>query len=396
MTEKLLITLTPTDYYFFGGEETFDDSSGTIRNYLVRSNPLPQQTALVGLLRHILLNNGRDIGDYSFRAEWPTNDFGDLQTISPIFLQKGEGDTRRFLLPATKLWLKNGQEITVAFQHAAGKGFTGNDLENVPTLEFFDSEKNKNVSYTAKERPGAYWTFLDDGTNVPAEFEWENNNPKTGRHNGGIFQSSLHIGIDKLSRMKPRSDAEKQSKPDDEAFYKQGFFCLAEDYRFAVVAEFDLAKDENPADFARMFNTTMSFGGENRSFIIRAEAWTDALRQKFEQQKAFPAHTDQRIVLTSDAFVDDPQQLLACCRFTAIGTKPFRNIRVNRTDYSARTFANLHRKKNPGLLHLFERGSVFFPKDGSAQKIIDLLTAPQHFREIGYNHFYTQNQPFTI
>ena len=45
-----------------------------------------------------------------------------------------------------------------------------------------------------------------------------------------------------MNRMKPRTEAEKDANPDDEAFYKQEFLRLREGFRFAVVAEIDSAR----------------------------------------------------------------------------------------------------------------------------------------------------------
>ncbi|RME92911.1 MAG: hypothetical protein D6772_16415, partial [Bacteroidetes bacterium] len=120
-TKQILLTLRPTDYYFFGGEQTFDDSQGT-RNYYVRSRHLPQQTAVVGLLRHMLLLAGADFGPSSFDPDFSADTtgrshqtFGRLHSVSPLFLQYKTASTRNFLLPAPKLSLENKAEIAVNY-----------------------------------------------------------------------------------------------------------------------------------------------------------------------------------------------------------------------------------------------------------------------------------------
>ena len=76
---KYLITLTPIDKFYFGGEtifkvssekkpenmtaedrelKTFDDTFGS---YIVKSNFLPQQTSLLGMLRFLILSNNGDL-----------------------------------------------------------------------------------------------------------------------------------------------------------------------------------------------------------------------------------------------------------------------------------------------------------------------------------------------
>jgi hypothetical protein len=52
--KTMYLSLKPTGAFFFGGENTFE-SRGKV-NYLVRSNPFPQQTGILGLLRHLLLD----------------------------------------------------------------------------------------------------------------------------------------------------------------------------------------------------------------------------------------------------------------------------------------------------------------------------------------------------
>ena len=53
------IKLRPLDKFFFGGEQNFD--GGKERNYLVHSAYFPQQTALLGLVRHMLLLNDTSV-----------------------------------------------------------------------------------------------------------------------------------------------------------------------------------------------------------------------------------------------------------------------------------------------------------------------------------------------
>lgn len=59
-TKSYFIEIMPAGYYFFGGERTFltvekDKYGQEITNYFATSNLLPQQTTLLGMLRHLLL-----------------------------------------------------------------------------------------------------------------------------------------------------------------------------------------------------------------------------------------------------------------------------------------------------------------------------------------------------
>lgn len=401
---KYLITLQPADYYFFGGENTFDTSrDDESRNYFVRSNLLPQQTALIGLVRHILFLNGLDFGPESFHhPDVPANDFGILKSISPLFLQQGTGTSRRFLLPASKLWLKNTAEIKVDFSEKSGEsGFVGAEFQPTPRLSFSNLEKKETEDYTSKEELGKFWMFSDSSEKLPTLFEKMEDEDDLKKDNSGIFISSQHIGIDKASRMKPRTTEQKDQNPDDEAFYKQEFFRLRDGFRFAFIAEFEGLPDTS------IFTTTMPFGGENRTFSIEAEEWTANLSAKIQPEKMYGSHGNGCIVLASDAFVESPGALLELCRFSVLGSQPFRSIRTPQEVYSSdlnaknEALSNLHRGKNPRLLHLLERGSVLFPKQntvdggkGFSEKIEELLKKPTHFRSIGYNYFYPNNLNF--
>lgn len=58
--ETYFVEIQPIGYYFFGGERTFntaqtDKYKKPIANYYAISNPYPQQTALLGLLRYTML-----------------------------------------------------------------------------------------------------------------------------------------------------------------------------------------------------------------------------------------------------------------------------------------------------------------------------------------------------
>jgi CRISPR-associated protein Cmr3 len=362
ITKKILLTLAPADYYFFGGENTFDTDTTGVRNYLVRSNRLPQQTALVGLIRHILLLNGKKIGKESFRAdlqEEVVQSFGALHGLSPLFLQESDGKTRQFLLPAPKTLLKNGAEIHVNLKKSIGKGRVSGHFRDVPQLFFEDPETKEEKTWTEKEHLGDYWISLSDGSKKLA---------------ADIFISSLHVGIDKGSRMKTNGN-------DDEAFYKQEFRRLASGYRFALVAEVDTSLDIS------IFNTAMPFGGENRTFSVCAENWTSELEQKWKPVNAY-SNCPDRIVLTSDAWVeDDGEALYDLCQLVISGAKPFRNIYIKKAEYSKQVFANLHHKKQ-ALTYLLERGSVLFPLPEKETEVMDLLSKPENFQNIGYNYFH--------
>ena len=106
------VRLIPYGKYFFGGESYADSTDRAF--YFQRSRMLPQQTSLLGLVRHQLLlqndkihfNKGADqlkdvqtaqtalmIGTQSFDPEDSSvNIYGIINQLSPVFLSKGKSE----------------------------------------------------------------------------------------------------------------------------------------------------------------------------------------------------------------------------------------------------------------------------------------------------------------
>lgn len=109
-TYKYLITFTPMEPYFFGGERTFGFGKESDRKppYYIVSEKNPSQPTLFGTLRYIILSQNNALFDqkdaakagelvgaesFSFQkaltyAEAPAQNFGIINCISPLFLIK--------------------------------------------------------------------------------------------------------------------------------------------------------------------------------------------------------------------------------------------------------------------------------------------------------------------
>lgn len=123
MVQEFLVTFRPLEPFAFGSERNFDfkyrDSKQepTFSTYFVTTNPMPEQTTVFGTLRYCLLEqqgliksnfdyNDEEkaamaalVGRESFRFEASEQDFGNIQSMSGIFLlKKGE----------------NGQEVVIS------------------------------------------------------------------------------------------------------------------------------------------------------------------------------------------------------------------------------------------------------------------------------------------
>ena len=106
MTQTFLLTLTPEEPYFFGNENTFsfDPERGNQSSY-IKSERLPLQTSILGVLRYLLLpvkrsdyrytaqeqaRNEQVVGKESFYINRENQNFGAISGISPLFLVKGQ------------------------------------------------------------------------------------------------------------------------------------------------------------------------------------------------------------------------------------------------------------------------------------------------------------------
>ncbi|MBP9076711.1 MAG: hypothetical protein KBG02_07600 [Haliscomenobacter sp.] len=390
MSKNVLITMRPADYYFFGGESTFDQSNGE-RNYLVRSNRLPQQTGVVGLLRHCLFEAGLDAGEESFdpsisvlAGQTPNHQtFGLLEGISPLFLQYKKDGTRHFLLPAASCYLEDKTELKVDPSEEASWGYSGDtDFQALPSLTYSNKNKQK-VTYSEKDRLGDFWINLSTKELVPSAWE-KGNNGAEDQPDEGIFISSLHIGIDKMRRIQMGNG--QNTGNNLEAFYKQEFYRLAKGFQFACIATVDDNLD------CSVFNRCMPFGGENRTFILTATPWDETLQQLWNPAQAY-GEEKGKVVLYGDAFLENPQDLFAHCSLVVAKTKPFRNIYVKGKPGTVgnQVYANLHKHKQKKLLYLLERGSILYLKQGEEEAAIQLLQSAGNYVNIGYNHFHTHS-----
>lgn len=152
-SKTYLIELTPIDGFFFANDRlSFDEA---VVPYYTRSAYYPQQTGILGLLRHqLLLQNGllkpgekgiaeelREaanalIGTHSFDGS-AGQSFGAIQSISPLFLLNGTPNNLNFLhfkpesFPYTYSWESKGR-----------CNLGGMDKKGLPRLEGFVAKKH--------------------------------------------------------------------------------------------------------------------------------------------------------------------------------------------------------------------------------------------------------------
>lgn len=356
----VLLRIRPLEYYFFGGESTFGDGEGA--NYFARSNSFPQQTTVLGLLRRLLFDTKKPIGE-SFQANRSfKQNFGAITTLSPVFLMDGEG----------KGWLPHALDAHTATKKAEVK----------PESEPFDFSTSRGL--------GEAFTGLGQALAWTAAPYFKKADSKKGltdlliAQNGetcerdSVFKKFTRIGITKFRR-----GAKQEERRD--AFYKQEMYKLTEGWSFAVVVGLETGFD---ADF--FDGKTVAFGGEKCLARVEVMEKNASFESIFQSKNMYKKRLDRQVVLLSDALVGD--DFFKNCTAVIAEITPFRNIITpsNPKSYGPiRPTINDEFLFKTGKMTLLKSGSVLFATADGTKAITDALDDEVHFRQIGYNHYLT-------
>ena len=169
-----LITLTPVGRFFFGGDMTFSVKDNKEHNekyssYIIESNPFPQQTSLLGMLRFLILSNDSEafdmdkqeikavakerenqelsyveklIGATSFvltenNAE---QNFGKIRNLSSCILQMSQdGSNWENLLPTPPVFEKSVNFATATEASLNGKTILLPTINNYDAKEWYEA-----------------------------------------------------------------------------------------------------------------------------------------------------------------------------------------------------------------------------------------------------------------
>lgn len=343
------ITLTPLDWFFFGGETTYE--GGTEANYYAESRLFPQQTAIIGMLRYeILKKNGllnadsshqqrvKDlIGAKGFDMIDHLSPVGQILNISPILLQR-----ENYLYYKAPLCTDN---IT----------FIKN--ENV----YLNGRKNQLPIYVDNKK-SCY--------NNPNE--WLSLNPESPVKSidveKDVFSFKTKIGI-----TKSRNGNEKNDK---DGYYKGKYCMLKSGYSFVFFAQLGTELDSV---------SLVYLGAERSLFRMEVEkVGSSESATRFWEQifNSIPSKQGQFLFI-SDAFV--PNKVLELCKFMYSDTIPFRYI--SRVWQPKRNYASLNKEKEKsGKYNLIRRGSVLFYENEQQTDITTILNN-DYLQNFGYNIF---------
>jgi CRISPR type III-B/RAMP module-associated protein Cmr3 len=364
---KLTVIIKPVEHYFFGTENRRSDDT---QNYFLYSLPYPQQTTLIGAMRHLVLlayhkekpkenlldekGNisdrilaGKLIGDTGFRIGYEGN-FGKINSVSELMLFDG----KIVLLPAEQC--KDSKSKPSIFEEIEGTTFlNGSKVEFIPRLEGYDPKEPEKSGWSSPD--GKFFAKAD------------------------LFKSIIRPGN------KKKNDGDD----DDDAFYKQEFYQLA-NRDLCFVVQIDVEDDIQKCLIGKHI---MTLGGERSKFTIEIALSTESKIQvpsiSEKDNYYLPNQQFVKVVLTSDAYFGyDPYK---DSLFAVTTTKPFRFLKSSVTE----TVNHYNRGKSKagllesGLFNLIERGSTFYFEN--KEQLQNWKTSSgidsKDFNNIGYNQF---------
>jgi len=353
MSKIKQIILTPLDKFFFGGENFFDVEEGVF--YFQTSRDFPQQTTLLGLIRHqiLLQNNLMDnnaIRDETTAAGWigaesfspqTARQFGKIKQLSPAFINKNGVNLQTH-------WRANKDGATAEFESnkIIQASFHGKQKQAISIIDNYS------------EKGGIEKGFLDAATNTFYQYEEVYDSRETPQ-----------IGINKMDRYKKKDEKKDEKKmTDDDGFYKFKYCRLQPDCAFSFYVEVE--------DDVTLENAIITMGKERSAFKMEVKDANEIPFQNADIQQG------SKIVLRSDANI--PSEIYDHCSTIISETISFRNFgrKVSKTDnYAAKPVTS-------SRLNLLQRGSILhISKNADTDRVKNLLNN-DNFQKIGYN-FYT-------
>ena len=352
-----LIQLTPLDYYFFGGEQTFGNGKNV--NYFAKTRAIPQQTSVLGLLRHLgYYIDGVEIGnsfDATLFVDESDSPYGYIKQLSPLFFVREETlKQKEYYIPSCL-----GQSNAVPF-----------DL-------------------TSAGQHIKYW----NGEDWMASYQLPDYKSKNGWEQA-LKGINGHFPISKVVKFFEKTGIIKTRRSEDstDAFFKQKLAKLEKNWKFGILAQLD-------EEQARLLpkSQILPFGAEKALFHIELIALKKdtKLTDYFPSQlwkHNFPAKELDCVFLLSDALVSD--DIYQACKFTITDIVDFRNIRSPKKikefarlrstpPSNAQTADSLYKS---GKYNFLKRGSLLYGKASEIKGIINKYPA---YQTIGYNHYTT-------
>ncbi len=361
------IKLTPVTPYFFG-KEPFQQL-GNKSDYFQTSWDFPQQTTLLGMLRHkVLRDNGIDlnilnpkntnglnindlIGEKSFEVKNNCkNSFGKIHSISPCYIVNDKDE---------KLFFENCESID-------GQLLTLNESKD---------------AFQSGGKPFINKKFFDNKIGSVKTKDCIHDTAKVGIYKGGVktvstAKSYFIMEFKHLGTKQPIDNKDLFSK-----FTKWSF-------GFHALVEKDLEIKE-----CRDF---MEMGKEKSLFKVEAKITNpkiEIVENSFYDYCLLGSESLNseviKCVLLSDTKVsqENLSKLKSQCVFMVTNKQRFRYIKRNTKHY----YLGEKPMKETKAFNLIAKGSVLFLEKSKISEVSNILNEAQDFKQIGYNYFHFKN-----
>lgn len=355
------VTLKPLDWFFFGGESTFDNGEKT--SYIAHSDLLPQQTALLGMVRYQLLKQndllterGKKvelekvedlIGKDSFKMRDEEQNFGKIKGLSPVFLEKeGEKGVEAYF----PISLTKGYELT----------FEGNVKVSVNGIEK-GCLINDNQTFKQKE--------YDNYRRFQGEKDGELMVSK-------IFETRMQIGITKNTDF-------GQDDGDQNRFFKHEMVKFkTDDFRYVFYVELD----------EELKNDYVFLGAERSCFKMDVTPLPNAKSVcQVYMDKHNSLEEDGRVELLSPTYIKDMDKLNEICNFHWSYQTTFRNLTMVKDGKGKLNSGAISYDRINSKYQFLSAGSVLF-FDEAKRKDVESLLNDGHMQSIGYNYYSSMNK----
>ena len=338
------ILLKPLAPFFFGTEQ------GNTADYFLKGNYFPQQTALLGLIRHQLLiqnnliTNGvindyikaeQLIGPSSFQYNKPEQEFGIIERIGECHICK-PGSIEKGTTPE---------------YYPAPPEYSGELRLNEGSYYF--------PGFNAKE----YYPqrFITKST--------QNGNKESYTTDAIFYDTNERVGTDKNYKGQTQKDA----------YYKQVWITMEKSFCFGFYVTFKHGEAGQPHSGV-LKDAIVTFGKESSPFQMTIQEQKDP-SQVYDMWKESSGNA---IYLTSDCYLRDFG--IINCEVAIADTIAFRNV-INRVGQQSHLYFNRNPRQNKESkrLQLFKAGSLFYTD--KIDKLKNSILSGESFIKIGYNSF---------
>lgn len=345
---KLNITLTPMGAYFLGTERNASYTGENEKNsqqsepnpYFIRSGKYPSQSALLGILRYVGIQNPSadfsihqdtdNIGkeSYDLLSAAPQS-FGKIHSVSNLMLMDRDG---RHYIPSPRnhkpaKWKKDENGVESAEFAPFKKYFAVNTIDDV---RYYPTEYDEKKAWDDAEL-----LCLEDGRLYKSPFE-----------------SRVQVGINRQPQTLDKKDRTVNG------FFKKEYTVLKKGFSFFFTAEVE--------DDFRYHPQTVAYVGQGRSpFAVSIEKNENAIIGIPAQ--CVPASVMVNgvkknvcyAVAVSDCYYpNDIATLKGKCSFMMADTRSYRVFTTNYTTADPNSTRNRY-KKHDEALRLLKAGSVF-------------------------------------